>query len=128
MPHPRSILTWSNQLQRKPQPKGHAVSLRITAENTDTGFKPSSGSLQERNFALVITYGVTSPSAPLEGCTNLLIHNLDTFSHTERIMERVGKHDRYAEGAYHSWGLPNPGRISNQAALEAFRENTITMG
>lgn len=40
----------SNQLQRKPVPKGHVVAVRITAENPDAGFKPSSGSLQELNF------------------------------------------------------------------------------
>lgn len=40
----------SNQLQRKPLPKGHVVAVRITAENPDAGFKPSSGSLQELNF------------------------------------------------------------------------------
>ncbi|KAI6042033.1 acetyl-CoA carboxylase [Pisolithus marmoratus] len=40
----------SNQLQRKPHPKGHVVAVRITAENPDAGFKPSSGSLQELNF------------------------------------------------------------------------------
>jgi acetyl-CoA carboxylase / biotin carboxylase 1 len=40
----------SSQLQRKPRPKGHVVAVRITAENPDAGFKPSSGSLQELNF------------------------------------------------------------------------------
>jgi acetyl-CoA carboxylase / biotin carboxylase 1 len=40
----------SNQHQRKPRPKGHVVAVRITAENPDAGFKPSSGSLQELNF------------------------------------------------------------------------------
>lgn len=40
----------SNSLQRKPVPKGHVVAVRITAENPDAGFKPSSGSLQELNF------------------------------------------------------------------------------
>ncbi|KAH7926428.1 hypothetical protein BV22DRAFT_1087097 [Leucogyrophana mollusca] len=40
----------SNQLQRKPRPKGHVVAVRITAENPDAGFKPSSGTLQELNF------------------------------------------------------------------------------
>lgn len=40
----------SSQLQRKPSPKGHVVAVRITAENPDAGFKPSSGSLQELNF------------------------------------------------------------------------------
>jgi len=36
--------------QRKPSPKGHVVAVRITAENPDAGFKPSSGTLQELNF------------------------------------------------------------------------------
>lgn len=36
--------------QRRPRPKGHVVAVRITAENPDAGFKPSSGSLQELNF------------------------------------------------------------------------------
>ncbi|KAH9975794.1 acetyl CoA carboxylase [Lactifluus volemus] len=40
----------SNQLLRKPRPKGHVVAVRITAENPDAGFKPSSGALQELNF------------------------------------------------------------------------------
>ncbi|KAJ7066657.1 acetyl-CoA carboxylase [Mycena amicta] len=40
----------SNQVQRKPRPKGHVVAVRITAENPDAGFKPSSGSIQELNF------------------------------------------------------------------------------
>jgi biotin carboxylase len=31
-------------------PKGHVVAVRITAENPDAGFKPSSGFLQELNF------------------------------------------------------------------------------
>ena len=36
--------------QRKPKPKGHVVACRITGENPDAGFKPSSGSLTELNF------------------------------------------------------------------------------
>ncbi|KAL8276908.1 hypothetical protein RQP46_010736 [Phenoliferia psychrophenolica] len=40
----------SSETQRRPQPKGHVVAVRITAENPDAGFKPSSGTLQELNF------------------------------------------------------------------------------
>ena len=40
----------ANSVQRRPRPKGHVVAVRITAENPDAGFKPSSGSLQELNF------------------------------------------------------------------------------
>lgn len=40
----------SYSAQRKPQPKGHVVACRITAENPDTGFKPGMGALTELNF------------------------------------------------------------------------------
>jgi len=43
--NPESVNT-----QRKPQPKGHVVACRITGENPDAGFKPSSGNLTELNF------------------------------------------------------------------------------
>ncbi|GMK57121.1 hypothetical protein CspeluHIS016_0309610 [Cutaneotrichosporon spelunceum] len=36
--------------QRKPKPKGHVIACRITGENPDAGFKPSSGALTELNF------------------------------------------------------------------------------
>ncbi|CAG0888809.1 unnamed protein product [Darwinula stevensoni] len=35
---------------RKPMPYGHVIAARITSENPDEGFKPSSGGLQELNF------------------------------------------------------------------------------
>ncbi|KAJ2054343.1 acetyl-coenzyme-A carboxylase [Coemansia sp. S16] len=37
-------------VQRKPQPKGHVIAVRITAENPEAGFKPSSGMMQSLNF------------------------------------------------------------------------------
>ena len=40
----------ANSVQRRPTPKGHVIAARITAENPDAGFKPSSGALQELNF------------------------------------------------------------------------------
>ncbi|KAK7582615.1 hypothetical protein V9T40_014060 [Parthenolecanium corni] len=36
--------------QHKPQPWGHVIAARITSENPDEGFKPSSGTVQELNF------------------------------------------------------------------------------
>lgn len=36
--------------RHKPQPKGHVIAARITSENPDEGFKPSSGTVQELNF------------------------------------------------------------------------------
>ncbi|KAJ1549144.1 acetyl-coenzyme-A carboxylase [Cladochytrium tenue] len=40
----------SNQIQRKPSPKGHVIAARITAENPEAGFKPNSGKVLELNF------------------------------------------------------------------------------
>jgi acetyl-CoA carboxylase/biotin carboxylase 1 len=40
----------SYHIQRKPRPKGHVISCRITAENPDAGFKPNSGKVSELNF------------------------------------------------------------------------------
>ncbi|TXT13716.1 hypothetical protein VHUM_01083 [Vanrija humicola] len=40
----------SAHTQRKPRPKGHVIACRITGENPDAGFKPSSGALTELNF------------------------------------------------------------------------------
>ncbi|XP_067945833.1 acetyl-CoA carboxylase-like [Watersipora subatra] len=34
----------------KPQAKGHVIAARITSENPDQGFKPSSGQVEELNF------------------------------------------------------------------------------
>nr|CAD7427551.1 unnamed protein product [Timema monikensis] len=36
--------------RHKPQPWGHVIAARITSENPDEGFKPSSGTVQELNF------------------------------------------------------------------------------
>ncbi|KAI9477730.1 MAG: acetyl-CoA carboxylase [Benjaminiella poitrasii] len=40
----------SLQSHRRPTPKGHVIAVRITAENPDAGFKPSSGIMHELNF------------------------------------------------------------------------------
>lgn len=39
-----------DQPRQKPQPWGHVIAARITSENPDEGFKPSSGTVQELNF------------------------------------------------------------------------------
>ncbi|GBP42919.1 Acetyl-CoA carboxylase [Eumeta japonica] len=36
--------------KQRPQPWGHVIAARITSENPDEGFKPSSGTVQELNF------------------------------------------------------------------------------
>jgi len=37
-------------LARQPRPSGHVISARITSENPDEGFKPTSGTVQDLNF------------------------------------------------------------------------------
>lgn len=44
-----AIIDFENP-RHKPQPKGHVIAARITSENPDEGFKPSSGTVQELNF------------------------------------------------------------------------------
>ncbi|XP_063979421.1 acetyl-CoA carboxylase isoform X2 [Diachasmimorpha longicaudata] len=39
-----------DQPRHKSQPWGHVIAARITSENPDEGFKPSSGTVQELNF------------------------------------------------------------------------------
>lgn len=39
-----------DQPRHKPSPWGHVIAARITSENPDEGFKPSSGTVQELNF------------------------------------------------------------------------------
>ncbi|CAF4606272.1 unnamed protein product, partial [Rotaria sp. Silwood1] len=36
--------------RNKPQPRGHAIAARITSENPNEGFKPSSGTVEELTF------------------------------------------------------------------------------
>ncbi|KAJ2826052.1 acetyl-coenzyme-A carboxylase [Coemansia erecta] len=40
----------AKEVQRKPRAKGHVIAVRITAENPEAGFKPSSGMMQSLNF------------------------------------------------------------------------------
>ncbi|PWN41690.1 putative acetyl-CoA carboxylase [Ceraceosorus guamensis] len=40
----------SFKTQRKPQPRGHVVACRITAEDASEGFRPSMGTVSEINF------------------------------------------------------------------------------
>ncbi|XP_065368602.1 acetyl-CoA carboxylase isoform X2 [Calliphora vicina] len=44
-----SIIDFENP-PNKPRPSGHVIAARITSENPDEGFKPSSGTVQELNF------------------------------------------------------------------------------
>jgi acetyl-CoA carboxylase / biotin carboxylase 1 len=40
----------SDQIQRRPAPRGHVIATRITAENPKAGFKPNSGKFLDLNF------------------------------------------------------------------------------
>lgn len=48
-PWESSIIDFDNP-EHKPRPWGHVIAARITSENPDEGFKPSSGTVQELNF------------------------------------------------------------------------------
>lgn len=48
-PWDSNIIDFDNP-PNKPRPWGHVIAARITSENPDEGFKPSSGTVQELNF------------------------------------------------------------------------------
>ncbi|CAG9801571.1 unnamed protein product [Chironomus riparius] len=48
-PWDSTVIDFDNP-QNKPRPWGHVIAARITSENPDEGFKPSSGTVQELNF------------------------------------------------------------------------------
>lgn len=48
-PWESTIIDFDNP-PNKPRPWGHVIAARITSENPDEGFKPSSGTVQELNF------------------------------------------------------------------------------
>ena len=120
----------SNQLQRKPRPKGHVVAVRITAENPDAGFKPSSGSLQELNFRSsnnVWGYFSVSPAGGLHEYAD------SQFGHIFAYGEDRGESRKNMIVALKELSIRGDFRTTVEyliklLELEAFKENTITTG
>jgi acetyl-CoA carboxylase/biotin carboxylase 1 len=119
-----------NQLQRKPRPKGHVVAVRITAENPDAGFKPSSGSLQELNFrSSTNVWGYFSV-----GTAGGLHEFADSqFGHIFAYGEDRGESRKNMVVALKELSIRGDFRTTVEyliklLELEAFEENTITTG
>jgi acetyl-CoA carboxylase/biotin carboxylase 1 len=120
----------SNQLQRKPRPKGHVVAVRITAENPDAGFKPSSGSLQELNFRSstnVWGYFSVSTAGGLHEFAD------SQFGHIFAYGEDRGESRKNMIVALKELSIRGDFRTTVEyliklLELEAFKENTITTG
>jgi acetyl-CoA carboxylase / biotin carboxylase 1 len=119
-----------NQLQRKPRPKGHVVAVRITAENPDAGFKPSSGSLQELNFrSSTNVWGYFSV-----GSAGGLHEFADSqFGHIFAYGEDRGESRKNMVVALKELSIRGDFRTTVEyliklLELEAFEENTITTG
>ena len=120
----------ANQLQRKPRPKGHVVAVRITAENPDAGFKPSSGSLQELNFrSNTNVWGYFSV-----GTAGGLHEFADSqFGHIFAYGEDRGESRKNMVVALKELSIRGDFRTTVEyliklLELEAFEENTITTG
>ncbi|KAJ7449654.1 acetyl-CoA carboxylase [Mycena latifolia] len=120
----------SNQLQRKPRPKGHVVAVRITAENPDAGFKPSSGSIQELNFRSstnVWGYFSVSTAGGLHEFAD------SQFGHIFAYGEDRGESRKNMIIALKELSIRGDFRhtveyLIKLLELEAFRNNTITTG
>ncbi|KAJ7890599.1 acetyl-CoA carboxylase [Mycena olivaceomarginata] len=120
----------SNQLQRKPRPKGHVVAVRITAENPDAGFKPSSGSIQELNFRSSTNvwgyFSVTTAGGLHEFADS-------QFGHIFAYGEDRGESRKNMIVALKELSIRGDFRhtveyLIKLLELEAFRNNTITTG
>ncbi|RDB23409.1 Acetyl-CoA carboxylase [Hypsizygus marmoreus] len=120
----------ANQLQRKPRPKGHVVAVRITAENPDAGFKPSSGSIQELNFRSstnVWGYFSVTTSGGLHEFAD------SQFGHIFAYGEDRGESRKNMIVALKELSIRGDFRTTVEyliklLELEAFKENTITTG
>ncbi|KAF9531776.1 acetyl CoA carboxylase [Crepidotus variabilis] len=120
----------ANQLQRKPRPKGHVVAVRITAENPDAGFKPSSGSLQELNFRSstnVWGYFSVSSAGGLHEFAD------SQFGHIFAYGEDRGESRKNMIVALKELSIRGDFRTTVEyliklLELEDFKENTITTG
>lgn len=120
----------SNQLQRKPRPKGHVVAVRITAENPDAGFKPSSGSIQELNFRSSTNvwgyFSVTTAGGLHEFADS-------QFGHIFAYGEDRGESRKNMIVALKELSIRGDFRTTVEyliklLELEAFKNNTITTG
>ncbi|EFI27362.1 acetyl CoA carboxylase [Coprinopsis cinerea okayama7 len=120
----------SAQLQRKPRPKGHVVAVRITAENPDAGFKPSSGSLQELNFRSSTNvwgyFSVNSAGGLHEFADSQFGH---IFAYGEdRSESRKNMIVALKELSIRGDFRTTVEYLIKLLELEAFKENTITTG
>ncbi|CCM00738.1 uncharacterized protein FIBRA_02778 [Fibroporia radiculosa] len=120
----------ASKLQRKPRPKGHVVAVRITAENPDAGFKPSSGSLQELNFrSSTNVWGYFSV-----GSAGGLHEFADSqFGHIFAYGEDRGESRKNMVVALKELSIRGDFRTTVEyliklLELQAFQENTITTG
>ena len=120
----------ANQLQRKPRPKGHVVAVRITAENPDAGFKPSSGSLQELNFRSstnVWGYFSVSTAGGLHEFADSQFGHIFAYGE-DRSESRKNMIVALKELSIRGDFRTTVEYLIKLLELEAFKENTITTG
>lgn len=73
-------------------PTNHAIAARITAENPDEGFKPTSGKIErESSFNQIAMYGDIFLLVLMEVFTNLLILNLAIFLQLVQLVKKQEK-------------------------------------
>ncbi|KAH6915859.1 acetyl CoA carboxylase [Coprinopsis sp. MPI-PUGE-AT-0042] len=120
----------ATQLQRKPRPKGHVVAVRITAENPDAGFKPSSGSLQELNFRSstnVWGYFSVSGAGGLHEFADSQFGHIFAYGE-DRSVSRKNMIVALKEVSIRGDFRNTVEYLIKLLELEAFKENTITTG
>ena len=120
----------SAKLQRKPRPKGHVVAVRITAENPDAGFKPSSGILQELNFRSstnVWGYFSVSSAGGLHEFADSQFGHIFAYGE-DRSESRKNMIVALKELSIRGDFRTTVEYLIKLLEMEAFKENTITTG
>ncbi|OLY77749.1 Acetyl-CoA carboxylase [Smittium mucronatum] len=114
--------------QSEPEPIGHVIACRITAENPEAGFKPSSGSLQTlsfKSFNNVWGYFSVSPGSGLHEFADSQFGHIFAYGETREKARQsmvVSLKEMSIQGEFRT----TIGYLITLLELPDFRENHIT--
>ncbi|OMJ20767.1 Acetyl-CoA carboxylase [Smittium culicis] len=114
--------------QSEPTPTGHVIAVRITAENPEAGFKPSSGALQTLNFKSfnnVWGYFSVSPGSGLHEYADSQFGHIFAYGSTRETARQsmvVALKELSIQGEFRT----TVGYLITLLELVEFRENDIT--
>ncbi|PVU98937.1 hypothetical protein BB559_001149 [Furculomyces boomerangus] len=117
-----------NKNQAEPKPNGHVIAVRITAENPEAGFKPSSGTVESLNFKSnpnVWGYFSVAPSGGLHEYADSQFGHIFAFG-SSREKARQSMVIALKEILINGEFRTTVGYLITLLELEDFRRNNIT--